>query len=371
MTAPFSPRVAELIKASMRHEVEATAVGVDGTRTPLVLEDLEVTFSEDWSPYVQGKVTVPVPPVEVLDGWDPRRNVRVEISAGYTYPDNVTELFPLADLGVRERPTTRPGNQVSLTLASDEARAQDYLIQWDPGVPKAGIKEAIAWLTNFSMQPEAPILTSSVGNGYGAAALAEFEAQIGDDAWSLMDDAADRVGLLVYCDGFRRWTIKARPEVAATPVHVLSVGREGTIISSQATLGRENWYNAAVLRYRWTPEGQAERIIYGRAAVTTGDLRPSLVGYKTYTEEINRPIGQAQADAVAAAKVRTLATRGRSMTLEAVAAYWLRPGHTVEVKLPTGEPELHLVQSIKFSPLKGSMSITTRQPLNIEIGTGE
>lgn len=372
MTAPYSSAVTELITGSLRHEasVQVQANGED----PFDLDvegNLTVTFSEDWAPYVQADLTAAVPADDVLDLIDPRKNTRLLVNAGYTYPDNTTEIFPLADLGVRSRPVKRPDGTMDLDAGSDEYRAQDYRAMYWAGMERAGINEAVSWLAGYAVGPEPARVVSNFPARTGAAALAELEVSLGDDYWGLMDDAAARTGKRVYCDEFRTWRVTSRPESAGKISHELAVGENGTIMVSQSTLSREPWYNAVCLQYRWTDAERVEHVVIGRALVQSGEFSVSVVGHKVHYEEIARPINQAAANAAAAAKLRNLVTRGRSLELEAAAAYWLRPGMTTRVTLPTGAPALHLVQSVKFMPLDGRMRVSTRQPLNVEISNGE
>lgn len=375
MTAPYSPEIAELLPGPLRHEVSVSVAPRGQAAIPLdVLAEsgaVEVTFSEDWAPYAQARVSAPVPDVDTLDRLDPRLNCRLLVNVGYTYPDNRTEVFELANLGLRTRPVSRPSGTVDLSAGSDEARAQDYRAMYWAGMERGGITEAVRWLAGYAVFPETPVVASSYAAATGRAALAEMEVQIGDDYWSLMDDAAQRTGTRVYCDEKRQWRIVPRATTAGTPVHHLTVGQDGTIVTANASLDREEWYNAVCLRYRWNDAANVEHVVYGRAQVTSGDYATGSVGHKVYFEEIPRPVSLAAANTAAASMVRNLVTRGRSLTLTAAAAYWLRPGDTVRVTLPTGAPANHLVQAVTFRPLEGLMSVTTRQPEDVTISTGE
>lgn len=79
-------------------------------------------------------------------------------------------------------------------------------------------------------------------------------------------------------------------------------------------------------------------------------------------------VGTAQESA--AAILRRAVTRGNSVDLLALAHWWLRPGDTVSVQLPVGEPAQQLVSRVSFGLTDGRMSVVTRQPLNVEITTG-
>ncbi len=375
MTAPYSAAVAELLPGSLRHEVSVSVAPRGQAAIPLdVMADsgaVQVTFSEDWAPYVQADVSVPVPDVATLDALDPRLNCRLLINVGYTLPDNTREVFELANLGLRTRPVSRPASTVRLAAASDEARAQDYRAMFWAGMERGGINEAVKWLAGYAVFPETPSVQSAYGAGYGKASLAEIEVNIGDDYWSLMDDAAARTGTRVYCDEKRVWQVAPRLTAAGTVQHHLTVGENGTIINADAALDREEWFNAVCLRYRWNDAANNEHIVYGLAQVTTGPYATGSVGHKVYFEEIPRAVSPAAANSAAAAKVRNLVTRGRSLSITAAAAYWLRPGMTVAVTLPTGPTSNHLVQAVTFRPLEGLMTVTTRQPENVTITTGE
>ena len=371
MTAPFRPEVAALIPDPLEHVAHVRAVPRTGD--PLELEidgdSLELTLSEDWAPYAQARGSFVIP--DRLDELDPRLNARLEIDLGYVYPDGTRDVHTVADLGLRTRPVRRPANVLELDAGSAEYRAQDYRAMFWAGMERSGLNEAVSWLAGYAEFPDTPRVQSVFGAKYAAAALAEIEVDLGTDYWSLMDDAAARAGARVWCDELGTWRIGRRVESVGTPAHVLTVGENGTIVTSDAGLGREDWANAVCLRYRWTDAANNERIIYGRAQLSSGPFASTQVGHKVYFEEISRPVSLAAANAAATAKLRILSTRGRSLNLTAAAAYWLRPGQTVQIQLPTGEPDLHIVQSVTFRPGLGLMDLTTRQPLNAEISNGE
>lgn len=370
----YWPPLLELISGPLGHLSTVTAHPIDADPFELdfVPDSLQVTFSEDWAPYAQVDVSVPADgDGEALGLLDPRKNCRLSVSAGYVYPDGHKDLLPLADVALRERPVVRPADLVNLKAASDEARAQDYRLMWNGAFPRTGINEAVAWLLGFALAPAVPVIRSDYGARALAAGLDEIEAAIGDDVWAVLDDVAARTGVRIWCDETNVWRISARPESAGYTSLELTVGTEGTIITSESGLSRETWYNAAVLAYRWTDAANVEHIRYGRAQSMTGPYSVPEVGAKVYHEEITRPVSQAAANRAAESRLRNLLTRGRSLSLTAGAAYWVRPGMTAKVTLPTGEPEKHLVQSVTFRPHLGLMDLVTRQPHNTTITNGE
>lgn len=370
---PYLGQAVDLLPLPLTHLAAVTAHPTDADPFPLdyVPDTLRVTFAENWAPYAQVELSLPVPSEAVMGLLDPRKNCRLSITAGYEYPDGRQDVHPLAEVGLRERLVGRPANLVTLKAASDEARTQDYRIMWHANFPRTGINEAVSWLLAYALAPSAPVLVSPVPDGSLAGQIAEIEAGPGDDVWSILDDIAARTGSRIWCNEAGIWHLSARTDDAGPTALDLTVGKNGTIITSDASLSRESWYNAALLRYRWTDAGNTERIVYGRARANTGPYSVHEAGSKTYFEEIERPATQAGADRAAESRLRNLFTRGRALTLRAAAAYWLRPGMTISVQLPTGEPELHLVQSVTFNPHLGVMDVSTRQPLSSTITNGE
>lgn len=375
VTDPYTGDIADRVTRDIRHHHRVSVLPVDGIETALDVQhgSLQVQFSEDWSPHIRANLTVKAPDdADLLDLLDPRTGCRLLIDAGYILPGDVEDVHLLADVGLRTRDVNRPDNTVTLSALSDEALAQDYVLQWGAqSMPTSGVPEAVRWLTRFALQPNVPTVASDFPDGHKASALTDFMLDVGTDLWNPIEDIAARADVWVHCDGERRWRIRARPQLGAAPAHRLEVGAAGTLLTTKSTLSRDSFYNAAVLEYRWKDTAGNERVVYGRAQVTSGDYRVQRAGYKTYYQRYERPITQAQANAAAATRVRNLVTRGRSLELSAAAAYWLRPGMTVAVTLPNGEPAAHIIQSITFQPSSGLMSLTTRQPLNVTIETGE
>lgn len=145
----------------------------------------------------------------------------------------------------------------------------------------------------------------------------------------------------------------------------LVVGENGTLIDSDTTLTRDEWFNCVAI----------ENTVYdppriGTAQIKTGVFGTDNIGYKTYYEskDIYSPFGNIAAS-VAAEILAKKSAMGRGFMLTATAAYWLRPGMPVTVKLPTGPAERHIVQQVTFNPQMGSMKVETRLPENVTIET--
>jgi hypothetical protein len=367
----YLPIAAEAIKGSLIHELVGSAIPATGSPLGLDLEDATVTFSEDWSPHVQATLTVPAPTDESLYAvLDPLKRCKVQISTGYTYPDNTRDVQTLATLYLTGRGTKRPDNTIELAAASAEALAQAaYLDPWT--VPnRAGLTEWVTSLVTFAMYPETPVITSTVGAGYAATEIATIPAAPGDNVWDLIAEAASRTAIWIYADGAGRWIITARPVATGAVAHTVATGPDGTVFSSDAQLSREGFANICMGVYTWR-EGTTDKLVRGWAAISSGPLAPATAGRVMDVTEGKGPISQAAANTKASSRLANLSTRGRSLLLEAHAAYWLRPSNTITTKLETGPAEDVLVRSVTYAPLAGTMNITTRQALNAPMTIGE
>lgn len=375
MTAPYSTELLELITGDLKHTAAVTVHPLTGDPYELDLENgsLSVTFSEDWAPYVQTNIGAAVPTLQSeLDRLDPRQACRIGIDVGYEFPDGSSEIFPLADLMLRTRDVKRPSSMVDLTAASNEAMTQDYTWRSDfPLMPTTGINEAVSWCLEYSSIPFGYNLSSSFPAGAYASYLTELAIGWGDSMWRMLDEIASRTGRRIFCDEFGLWRIRYRATTTGTSQISLTVGENGTLLDTTTSLTREDWYNEVVVLHEWRDSAGVDQRAFGSASVTSGPFRTGAVGWKSTVLKSDRPISFDTAKAMAVTKLENLVTRGRSLRLTAIAAYWLRPGHTITVQLPTGEPELYLIQSITFHPLSGLMDITTRQPLDVTITTGD
>jgi hypothetical protein len=121
------------------------------------------------------------------------------------------------------------------------------------------------------------------------------------------------------------------------------------------------YYTAAVLHYQWKDAAGTDREIFGTWA-PPGDARGPGAGHKVFTADRDVQTDQYSADEAARLTVAQLSTRGESYIIEAVAAYWIRPGHTVSI----GAADVrHIVKSVRFDLGAGTMLITTREPSNL------
>jgi hypothetical protein len=107
-----------------------------------------------------------------------------------------------------------------------------------------------------------------------------------------------------------------------------------------------------------------DHVIVG-TAVAGGQYAPAVAGGRvTYYEELNVATTQAAADGAAAVVLKRKLALGRSLDLEGIAHWWLRPGHTVRARLVTGGTEDTLASAVSFDLTAGRMRVRTRRPDN-------
>ena len=357
--APYNEDTPALLTRSLGQVVRAWLLPADSTPPiPLELERCVFGWDEGRAPRCTASLTARVPTDQsVLDLFDPRLGARVAIHAGYVRPGGTQDVQPVADLGLRSRLVTRPDNSLDLTAAGDEALVID-------GSPVDGWTYSGASHTDVMttlLRGVIPATDLTVTGPTGAAlTVADLT-----DVWATVDDLADRINADVYDDGTRAWQICPRPTLAGTPAHTLTVGQDGTLITSSSGLDRVGWFNAVMLRYRWRDGDDVDQEVTSTRLVTAGPYAytgPS--GRRTYTEDRAVPTNQSSADAAADAILTRFLSRARSYQLRALAAYWLRPGMTITVQLPLGDPESHLVSSVTFDGVAGTMDVKTRLPDN-------
>lgn len=357
-TAPWSSDTHNLLTRTMSHIVRPTVVLPSGEQFAATLEGGRVAFDETRAPRVQASLTCRVPTDQaLLDRLDPRTGARLVIDAGYRRPDGLEDVQPLVDLGLRSRRVARPNDTMTLEGASDEALVIDNSASVGGSVVEINTQNGIA----NTIREIFPGLTFDTTGAPGGAAL--NQSPMGNK-WTLVMDLADRIGAQVYDNGLRSWFIRPMP-VLTTPALGVAVGVNGTILGSDAGLDRdEDWGNRVLLTYKWTDSSNVAHQVYGVRSITSG-VYAAVTG-NTRVVEVDReiPATQTEANAAAASLVARTVTRGRSFSLQAISAYWLRPGHTIEVTLPLGDPEQHLVTGVEFDLGEGTMRVTTRLPDN-------
>lgn len=370
LTAPFDGAWEALAAGPVRVLTSVTLLPATGPEVALEIVNGTVTFDEDSSPYVRCNLQMAVPESQaLLDALDPRKGARIRIDVGYAVPGR-TESHTLATLRLFERTVNRPDNTMNLIALSGELVIQEQTPLLNDRVYVPGqlagpvIEDLIRWTV------PTPTINRTLGDVAFIDAGDTFPVTRGSSIWSAIQNIADRAGALVFEDGLGVWNIIPQRTLAGSASASLRVGPGGTITGSQTVLSRDEFYNTVLVKYAWN-DGEP-RTAFGYAEVTSGDLSVAVAGRHSKTVVIERSGTAAQAAEAARQMLYRAASRGRQMSLEVGRAlFWLRPGQTVTVQLPTGPQERHLVSRVEFDIPSGTMNLRTRVPEDVVITKGE
>lgn len=356
MTGLYRADAADLIRGA--HEQRATLTLSRGAANWITAPLAgSLTLAEDWSPFGQLSATVAntFSPAD-LALVDPRETLDVVLDAGYIHPDGTEDVHRLFTGQLEDRTARNPGAVLDLKASTADLFTHESAwmnpATWHTFV---GVTEAVRWLAEYALGGPV-VLVSSLGTGYRADLVTAIPTRTGTGIWSVIADIALAANVRVYVDVDGVWTIAPRASLAGVTAAYLSTGGGGIIESTQDTLSREGYHAAAAVTFAWTDAAGVEREITGKYGAA---------GKKTYTETRAYPASQGQADAAAQAVVRAQSTRGDSYQCEGVAAYWLRPGDTVQVTLANGAEARHIVRRVTFNFTLGTMTVLTREPSNL------
>lgn len=370
MTAPFLARALNDLTNSVQHVHEVWAYDASATLySPIKLDLVTATinYDEERTPLIELNGAMQVPSQEILDFLDPRRDIRIFVLAGYVYSDGFKDVWKIVDLGLRERTVRRPQDDLVIRAVSDEQKVEDYRFTtvktWTPA-SDGGL--SIRELILNALGPLTPVMVTLTGKAFVPAGETET-LEPGASIWSQIHSIEDRIGARTYEDGLGTFWVTPQPTSSGAASASLSVGDTGTITGSETLLSTENFANFIMVEFT---DGDVP--VRGWAEMKTGDFGTNTVGRKAKVVSLPGTGSTSEAEAAAGAMLWRSMSRGRRMSLEcAQAMYWLRPGQTVTVQLPTGPQERHLISTVEFDIPTGTMNIHTRLPENVVITTGE
>jgi hypothetical protein len=364
VTAPYALDSLELVRRSHRQEFRAEAITAAAGTVALQVSGGTLTFSEDYSPRAQGSLSCATVTASQLAALDPRAGVPVRIYAGYVVPGKADDVQLLAELRLADRATQQPGDVLELVLASAESLTHE--VKWaQPAQVKAfgSVQDAVTWLVSYAAGAAVTIqhaLPAAYRNDLTGAVSLTPGLSMWEAAYSLAAAAA----LQLYVDSTGAWRLEPLPSVAGETAAFLLPGAGSPLSKATDVLSRDGYYEAAVITFKWKDASGAKETV-GIWAPTPGTGQEAGAGHRTFTAERPGPMAQGSANEAARLAVQQLSTRGNSYTLEAVAHYWLRPGHTVQIQAANGDVLRHLVKTVSFNLAEGSMTVTTREPSNL------
>jgi len=321
-------------------------VDVDGT--PVILPvGGSVTLDDGWAPYIQAEVTCAKPSADVLEALDPRGGARVVLTSSRGGGDEFT-----ADLGVRSRVVA--DGVLTLTLASDEAIAQDVSVVFDwgggPELTLADQVDRFLW-------------------HLGGAALVDHDYDVpregdtwvfrlpGMNVWETLEPVVQQAGRRLYNDEERLWRLV--PASRNDPTVQVWLGREAVIteLEDSIDLDADLWADAVVIRYEWTDlAGERQQATDVAPANYDGN---GLTRVRVLDYESPYP-GPGAAQHV----LNRAQAQGHQLVPEAVNQYQARPGARVIVVRPDGWMA-GFISAVTFSFDDNRMRITPRELIPI------
>lgn len=362
--APFVDEVAQLITQVHEQRLTVTLDLAGPTSLTLDVADHDIDWDETRTPRVQGYLDVPVPEDQAtLNLIDPRTLVKVHLLAAYRLGSGEWDEHEVAVLYLRNRRVVRsPGSDVLRLIV---ASAESLFIDASGPNPTA---DGSSLFTQPSLTAAVRYYVTSLFAGTPLAAMptdgADFtppvDVPIAPHPWDALSDLAEQYDANIYDNGTARFTVAPRQLLAAETVLALSVGTNGTIMTSNTGISRDDWGNWVAVFYNWTDGAGISQWDGGAAHVLSGPFAVAAAGYKVVTVERNMWGSVTTGNRLAATILRRMLARSRSYTIQAVPAWWVRPESTITVQLPLGEQERHLVSRVGFRP--GAMTIETRLP---------
>lgn len=354
--SPYRDDAADLIRATHEQRVTCTLTRGAASWAGTLLAG-SLTLAEDWSPFAQftGTIANTFTTADLVQ-LDPREALTVTLDAGYVHPDGLEDLHTLFTGQLEERRLRNPESVVDIKASSAELFAHEN--EWlgaDTFKTFAGVNEAVAYFVSYATNTTVT-LASHLPAGHSPADVTGIPLETGDSLWQVLEDIATKANVRLFVDVDGVWTIAPKAAVAGETSAFLTTGNGGIVEKSQDYLSRDGYAAAAAVSYKWKDAGGVERTVRGTYGAT---------GKKSISVERKWAATQTQANAAAQGIVKMLSTRGNGYSLEAVAAYWLRPGMTVQVTLANGAEARHIVKSVTFNLLAGTMRVETREPSNI------
>lgn len=365
-----------LIKGTVEHLLTIRALPMNGEAFELDATDAELTFDEDWTPHIQGTLSMGVPADAELAKLDARLGCVIEVTAGYRYAKDDEDTLIMALLQLRNRSINHETDRMTLRFEGRESLFIDHVLTGSEDVSRASLTAYLQDIVGYVLLPEELETTRlySAEKGSFARELkgdpatltresAELRPELGKTAWEMIAEAQRRTGTWIYSADGNNLNVDRRPEIAEKPVLTLELGESGTIKSGESNLGAEEFYNEVIFSYEWRDDNKlpAEQSVRGRAYARYGPLNVLQVRRRTYFEVIDRRVSQPEADAAARDKLARLMTKGHQYTINAVAAYWLRAGDTVALNID-GTTRRLLCKSVKFDFADGTMVVQLRTP---------
>lgn len=165
------------------------------------------------------------------------------VTWGLVYTDGSIEWIPVGVFRIHRTGAVLAGDdtEVMITGVSREAWIADARFV----APRT--------LSSPSAQSLITSLLKEVLPGVDVVASATLDARVptfttDDDRWKTVQDLAESIGAVVYCDGLGRFVIADAPSTNSRPVWTVRKGPGGALVDASLTYSRDGVFNAVVVR---------------------------------------------------------------------------------------------------------------------------
>jgi hypothetical protein len=330
--------------SNTRHEVSATMANPTLDLRPI---SAQITLDEAWSPYARATLTCPIPPGTLITQIDPRQGDRVTIVVKRTNVQTQAVQTRTFDLGLRGSTIDYLNGTMTLDLAGDELRLQDFLryetVYATLNPPFTG---SLVTLVNWGLGIVFPGVTLAMGAIEASIDANKIVFKAGDSMWGLLDPFVRGAGLRLWCDEARIWHLDAPSTGAGGNFTIPGV----TMMNH--TLTREPWADAVVIENTWTDATGAIWTV-AQSAYT------SAAGGPTKGFILRNAASTVPSVAAAVQLYYRMQGRGRDLTAKAVSDYTVTPGRGVAMNVPNAS-YTGMVSSVSWDFPSDEMTITTR-----------
>lgn len=346
VTAPYDPRALTDISSTLETTCTVNATTASGLPLgTLDVESLVLTMDEAWAPHARLELTVALDAADATH-LDSRKGVRIVVALGYRYTGGALDQHPAANLTLWAWSYAGPG-RINVEAQGDEL----LLMGWTP----------LAQTRSYAVgSPIVDVITDLLAMALGRAASVEvprtarlvepLTVTTGASFWDVVKSLSEQAGIWTYADSLGTWRIAERPRALGQAVVQATTGPNGIVTEAEPAMTRDDWANTVVMTY---PTGQ---IAY--ATQPDGPFGTAAVGVVAARESTSAPWPGSIAAAQGCASLLALKiTRGNANSLTALAAWWVRPGHTIT----TPDLDRVIVSRVRFSYPDSLMTITTRE----------
>lgn len=280
---------------------------------------------------------------------------RLRFYAGIKYPDNTTEMILVADLDIVASTLTLPDATLHLDCVDPAGIIGQDETSGPITPPAADSQGVIQWILGGAMY-------------YGGKALPAAlpvtnppipaDWNMSGDRWDAVEQLADAMGCECFFDVNRNPILRDVPPIKPTPDATLYALDGGTVTRIVSGLSRSP--NVVTVLGAPDATGKQSRGLARDDNPSSPTYRRGAYGRVTLHETRDTVLSQAGADSAAAALLRRVQGKTRTVELSAVTDPAIEPGDTVMVRYTSGSLERHLVQSVSFPLGAEEMTVGTR-----------